>query len=157
MQLADILKVVHSKYLGELLVVIAKSEVKLTASAKKAGNEAHKVNMIPSVVGISYSDLKSVQEKVANGEKVLTHELPFGEWSKEPDEKNLIINHKTNKYLRIYPKDKIFTKYYLNGKEVSLEELKESELVQPSYFNKKSNGIPECMTLNIDNIENIIA
>ena len=59
------------------------SDVKLNAEAKRNGVVAYKISDMTVRKGIDYKNQKCVKEKVAAG-KTLTHELPFGEWAKNP-------------------------------------------------------------------------
>ena len=66
----------------------------------------------------------------------------------------MLIEHKGKIYLRLYSSpNKNKSVYLVNGKEVSLDELKSMGIVQNSYWNK--TGKPDCLTVNTANIEEI--
>lgn len=128
------------------------SDLPLSAEAKKQGHIGYKITTAQCRKGIEYSTQKSVQEKVAHG-YVLRHELPWGQW--KAGYEGLILEHKEQEYVRLYfgpnqPK----TKYYLDGKEVTYEELKTSGLVLKSFFNKGFQK-PDCLSIRIANIQKI--
>ena len=152
MEIKDLLAALQPIHNGAFFNAEIKGAVNLSADAKKAGHTAYKVSHVTVRKGIDYDAQKSVQDKVLNEGKVLTHELPWGEWSTEPGEENLIINHKGNKYIRLYssPNESI-VKYFLDDVEVSLDELKDSGLVLASFF-KPSTEKPDAMTVKIENI-----
>lgn len=84
-------------------------------------------------------------------------ELPWGHYRKGYE--NVIIDH-TNKagefcsYLRLYSSpNKPQVRYYINGREISKDELKAKGIVKESYWNEKVNdGV---FTVKIKNILSI--
>ena len=129
------------------------SDIKLSAAAKAAGHTAQKVSKMTVRYGINYMNQKHVIAKAEIDDKCLTHKLPWGEWDEE--HKGVLINHKGSVYLRLYTSpNKNKTQYYLDGKEVTYDELKNSGLVLASYF-KSSGEKPDAMTINIQNIQAI--
>jgi len=148
-------EVVYVKYEGNL----AK---KMRASASRE-HTLTKTTETLLVKGIEYAKQLTVIDDIANGYQ-LTHKLPWGEWDSVM--KN-IINHKGNRYARFYyvdgqrmadgtlkglkgRKDVLnITKYFLDGKEVSYQFLKENDLMQNSFFNEKEVN---ALTINVDNI-----
>jgi len=155
MDKATLVKTCNSKGNGQFMGIEYQGDLfgKVSASAKKNG--IYSVTKITKAVvrkGIDYDNQKSVQEKVENG-KVLTHELPWGEWSDIEEEKDLIIYHKGKTYVRLYfgtnegiskPK----TEYFVNGILTAYEDLK--AIMQGSFF--KDSEKPDCITLNIENV-----
>ena len=133
----------------------------LRASARKAGTVLTKITETIVVKGIEYSKQKQIEEAVADGYQ-LTHQLPWGEW--DATYKN-IINHKGNRYARLYyptcknDSDEKHhaeniggTRYFLNGNEVSKQYLKDNDLMIPSFWNKDT---PNALTINVENIMEI--
>ena len=88
-----------------------------------------------------------------NEGKVLTHELSWGKWdSKYP---SLIIHHKGQDYVRLYSTpNKFKSTYYLNGRPIEVEKLKNMNIVQNSYWNRKEGSI-DCLTVKTANIQEI--
>ena len=139
MNTSMIIDTLSRKQNGSFFKIRLVSDVKLNAEAKRNGVVAYKVSDMTVRKGIDYKNQKCVKEKVEAG-KVLTHELPFGEWAKGYE--GLVIEHKGNKYI-------------LNGKEVSLDDLKKSGLVLNSYFSDSRKEKPDCMTVKAENIQEI--
>ena len=147
-----IIDALNEKKNGAFFSVRLVSDVKLTAAAKKSGVTAYKVTDMTARKGIDYKAQKSVQAKVDAG-KVLMHDLPWGNWVE--GQEGLLIEHKGATYVRLYSApNKATCRYYLNGKKVTLEELKNSGYVLGSYFNK-SGEKPDAMTVRIENVQKI--
>ena len=128
------------------------TDLPLTASAKRTGITAIKLTVSTVRKGIAYDNMKSVQAKVEQG-KELTHILPWGSW--KSGYKGLIIEHKEKTYLRLYSSpNKSKSKYFLNGVEVTKEQMKNANVVQNSYWNKPDT-IPDCITVNTANVQEI--
>lgn len=128
------------------------SDLPLKAAWKKTGHTAYKITKAQCRKGIEYKNLKDVKEKVANGYE-LTHELPFGEWME--GQEGLILTHKGADYVRLYfGPNKTHTTYYIDGKEYTWDELKASEMLQNSFFNR-SHEKPACISVKAANIQAI--
>lgn len=83
--------------------------------------------------GIRYSSQKAVQEKIENEGYELTHKLPFGaEWKKGYE--GIAYEKNGTDYIRLYICGNTTKQYFLNGQEVTLQELKDSGIVQNSFF-----------------------
>ena len=86
-------------------------------------------------MGISYSNLKSVKSQIETSNKKVGG-LPWGEW--EQGFENYIINHTKNgnhrEYLRVYTTNnhKPKSTYTINGKSITIDELREKELIKES-------------------------
>lgn len=120
-------------------------------------NKEHKIQKITKAVvrfGITYSHIKvdSIQSRpVLPGEsKPLTEQLPWGEWDPEC---SCLIAHKDNYYLRCTvsrsPKHHRETRYFLDGVEVSREEV--IPLTRPSEWTPREEYVFN------PKIENILA
>lgn len=112
--------------------------VKITYQTEmKATNKTDKIIKTTNAVvrlGINYSNLKAVKTERANG-KQTDGKLSWGQW--ENGFENYVITHtKDNvfrKYLRVYTtKHKSKSTYQINGKETTLLELRENELIKES-------------------------
>lgn len=153
MNTSMIIDTLSRKQNGSFFKIRLVSDVKLNAEAKRNGVVAYKISDMTVRKGIDYKNQKCVKEKVEAG-KVLTHELPFGEWAKGYE--GLVIEHKGNKYIRLYSTpNKASVKYVLNGREVSFDDLKKSGLVLNSYFSDSRKEKPDCMTVKAENIQEI--
>lgn len=146
-----IINKLSTKRNGQFFNISYVSDLPMTAKAKREGIVALKVTKATVRKGISYKNMKSVQERL--GDKINEPlELPWGIWV--PEYKGLLIEHKGKTYLRLYSSpNKSKSVYLVNGKEVSLDELKSMGIVQNSYWNK--TGKPDCLTVNTANIEEI--
>mgnify|MGYP003303380581 CR=1 FL=1 len=137
---------------GSFISIRWTTDVKLNAAAVKSGHVAYRVTDAVIRKGIKYSSQKSVQAKVEQG-AILEHKLPWGEW--KTGYEGLLITHKNNDYVRLYlAKNKPNVKYFLDGKEVTLDELKNSGLCLMSQFNKSSER-PDALTIKVANIQEI--
>lgn len=129
------------------------TDLPLTAQAKRDGITAIKITRGTYRKGIGYANMKSVQEKVANG-KVLTHVLPWGEWV--PEHEGVLISHNGKTFLRLYmTPNKPKSEYMLNGKVVTRAEMETAGVIQPSYW-KKTGDTPDCITINTANVQEIV-
>lgn len=146
-----IINKLSTKRNGQFFNISYVSDLPMTAKAKREGIIALKITKATVRKGISYKNMKSVQEKL--GDRINEPlELPWGIWV--PEHKGLLIEHKGKTYLRLYNSpNKNKSVYLVNGKEVPLDELKSMGIVQNSYWNK--TGKPDCLTVNTANIEEI--
>ena len=146
-----LIKTLAKKNSGSWFNITWKSDLPLLKAAKDQNVTAYKMTSAQCRKEISYAAQKSVQAKVQRGYQ-LTHELPWGKWVEGYE--GLLIENKGINYVRLYfGPNKSETKYYLNGKEVTYNDLKESGMIQNGYFNKKSSERPDCITVKVDNIQ----
>lgn len=152
MNTTAIIEALNKKQNGSFFKVRLVSPVSLNAAAKRSGVVAYKITEMTVRKGIDYKAQKSVQAKVDAG-KILVHDLPWGTWMK--GQEGLIIDHKGSQYVRLYSSpNKSTVKYFLNGVEVTRDELKDSGHVLSSYFNKPEEK-PDAMTVKAENIQKI--
>lgn len=146
-----IINKLSTKRNGQFFNISYVSDLPMTAKAKREGIVALKITKATVRKGISYKNMKSVQERL--GDRINEPlDLPWGSWV--PEHKGLLIEHKGKTYLRLYSSpNKNKSVYLVNGKEISLDELKSMGIVQNSYWNK--TGKPDCLTVNTANIEEI--
>lgn len=146
-----IINKLSTKRNGQFFNISYVSDLPMTAKAKREGIVALKITKATVRKGISYKNMKSVQERL--GDRINEPlDLPWGSWV--PEHRGLLIEHKGKIYLRLYSSpNKNKSIYLVNGKEVSLDELKSMGIVQNSYWNK--TGKPDCLTVNTANIEEI--
>ena len=152
METKDLLMNLKTKSDGVDFLVEYVGELPLNASAKKAGITAYKTTQMKAKKGLKYSELKSVKDRVNEGFE-LSHTLPWGFW-KEGYE-GLLIEHKGNDYVRLYPTDgTLKTTYFINNKEMTYDELKECGYLVNSFFNKKESPL-EVLTIKVGNITKV--
>ena len=116
-----------------------------------------KLTQISVRKGINYENLKAVKQKrlmeaVQNGGII---ESKRESYYNHLD--SVLIQHKTSGklYLQLFPnvRGRAKTQYYLNGKPVSLQELKDKDIIRPSYWNRKDSDEPVLtFTLGLDKV-----
>lgn len=136
------------------------SDLPLTAKAKREGYVAYKRTNMTARYGIRYSNISAVKQKMMmkameTGTPVPEkHELSWGEWV--PGYEGILIEHKNNKYLRIYTSpNKSKVEYYVNGQPITKAGLQTLGILQNSYWNKKDGEVPDCLTIKVENIDTI--
>lgn len=130
------------------------SDVPVTAQAKRDGVTVMKYTTGTFRWGLNYSNLKTIKAKQAESVTPSEHKLAWGEWDQK--HKGLIINHKNKQYVRLYTSpNKNKSTFYLNGRPIEIEKLKEMGVVQNSYWNKKNGDKPDCLTIFSGNIQEI--
>ena len=150
----------NQKQNGAFFNVRTVSDIPMLAAAKRMGHTCYKETVMTVRKGISYKNMKAVKDKialkVANGEitqaeiDALDHKLPWGAW--KAGSEGLIIEHKGQNYVRLYSSpNKAKVRYFLDGVEVTYDALKNSGVVQPSYFNKSGEPMT-AITLKAENI-----
>lgn len=143
----------NNKNNGQFFKISWMSDVPITASAKAHGQVVYKYTTGTVRKGINYANQKSVQMKVQNEGKVLTHELPWGHYVEGYE--GLLIEHKGKTYVRLYTTpNKFKSQFFLNGRPIEREELKKLGIVQNSYWNKP-DGYADALTVNTANIQEI--
>lgn len=147
---------VNSIPAGQFFKMAYVSDVTLSALGRKAGVSVLKRVIGTYRLGINYKNTKKAIAKAAEkGMPVdVASNLPWGKWK---DDSNRIICHTNkngeyNEYLRIYDTpNKPRVAYYLNGKPISKESLRNTGFVPDSYFTSTNDS--GCMTIRADNIE----
>lgn len=117
------------------------------AEAKRQGIVVEKKTEKTVRLGCDYHNMKATIEAKENGRG--TREM-----YEAPIIDNVLYENKKNGklYLRVgtVPNDNANVVYLINGKEASLEEVK--EVVNPSYFNNNKKGKPEVQNITLDNV-----
>ena len=106
----NITKQIVSARKGSFQAITWKSQK--TASAKFKGIQLETVTKAVVRAGIDFANLASERER----EEI--QELPWGTWESFP----FTIQHKGERYVRLYPSSNLETRFFANGKEVSKEE-----------------------------------
>lgn len=165
MKLNDLLKELGTKRNGQFFKMkwISNLENSVCAAAKKTGVVVTKEVISTVRKGIRYGNIKSVKEKFIQkgefsidpftGEVVIFPEkMHWGEYVEGLE--NLIIKHNNNYYVRLYTTpNKSNVRYFLNGQEISKEDLQKTGILRNSYWTRKP--VEECMTLRVDSIQKI--
>lgn len=99
--------------------------------------------------GVEYDNMKAVQAKRESGELPVQNQgLKWGEWAVYP----YFISHKGNTYLRCSTaSNRIQSTYTMNGKPVTLEEIK--PMLLASELNH--DNVVDVFTVNCENILDI--
>ena len=118
-------------------------------SAKFKGNVVTKFTTTSVRKGIDYENLSSTIDKRNMGIEKSSRPL----WYSHVDKMLCKHNTKEQYYIMLFPNPigKPHTQYFLNGKPISTEELKNSNIMQPSFW-KSSEQKPDTMLLSLDNI-----
>lgn len=143
-------KAVKSKAKGEFARVTYEKELKTLRQFQ--GTSIRKVTNVVGRFGVQYDNMKAVKVGRATGEKPEENAgLQWGQWSEYP----YFIEHKGQEYLRIslVNGNKPQSKYFMNGQEVTAEEVKQYCLA--SEF-RSSGSAPEVLTIKVENIMEII-
>ena len=152
MEIKAIMNKLQNKQRGSYFRIDWLSDVPITAQAKREGHTVLKYSHNTCRYGIRYKNLKSVQEKIANGKEV-TGELPWGQFV--PGYEGILIEHKGKHYIRLYTSpNKSQVTYFLNGRPIEPDELQKKGIVQNSYWNKGKEPL-DCMTVKCENLQDI--
>ena len=130
---------------GQFRTVTFKSNPKPAAAFK--GVSLEKVTSMCVRTGVDFSNLTSVKEGIANGERGEVQSLPWGVWAKFP----FIISHKGEEFVRLTlaANSKPSTIFKVDGLEVSREEF--SKFLTPSDA-KGSDKPVEVLTVKMKNL-----
>ena len=111
-----------------------------TPSAKFKGVQLETVTKAVVRAGIDFANLSSEREREEIGS------LPWGEWETFP----FTIQHKGERYIRLYPSGNLETRFFADGKEVTKEEFqayqRPSDISSGSFkkcFNVKESNLLE--------------
>jgi hypothetical protein len=100
--------------------------------------------------GINYDNMKAVQEKRENGELPETNGgLPWGQWAIFP----YVIEHKGNRYARLYPSKDINTRIAYYDNKGTLRTYEEIEHALLASEKRKDDGKTiECITVKMNDM-----
>ena len=122
-------------------------------SKKYPGNTVTKITTISVRKGVDYSKLKSVVAKRTDNNSSAPARKP---WYHHIDKTLIKHNTKDEYYIQVFPN--VFgrpnTQYFLNGKPITLEQLRAKGIMNNSFWNKKDTK-PECLTIKVSNIVNV--
>jgi hypothetical protein len=148
-----ILEAIAQRKKGTMMRICYKTKPSLSAPAKKAGYVVEKITETTVRWGVRYSNMKKViAQRTQDIQLGLERKdfKPWWSWEKE----YVIKQHcsKPDKYLTVacVPKGhNTVSKYYVNGQEVTCEQLKSMGLLVPSYWTEKDLATYD---ININNI-----
>lgn len=128
---------------GTIVTVTAEKTMKV----KKGNAPIQKISTFQARLGVTYDNMKSVQEKREDGRLPEENQgLPWGRWKTFP----YVIEHKGKEYIRFSKVNSSVphkTVYLRDGQEISLDEVKRVALA--SEFNKSDL---DCFNIPADNI-----
>lgn len=142
---------------------VTSCDKKMSATAKKQGIIVTKHVTSVCRKGVHYSAIKKVQEMMnQKGDFLVDPQTGKRVYIIEPREwaedvvPNLIVRHKKTgkEYMVVYTtgtKPKV--QYYMNGKPITTQALKESGVMQNSYWNNNSNA--SVLTVPVESITDI--
>lgn len=133
---------------GQFRTATFKSNPKPAAAFK--GVSLEKVTSMVVRTGIDFSNLTSVKDGIAAGERGEVQSLPWGVWAKFP----FIISHKGEEFVRLTlaPNSRPSTIFKVDGVEVSREEF--AKFLTPSDA-KGSDKPVEVITVKMKNLLSI--
>lgn len=149
----EILNSIRDIKKGTFTRIIYTSEPTLSAAGKKAGVSIIKHTEKTVRLGVAYQNMQVVKETEAARTEPKREVTPWCHWEVE----DVLAKHNTKDayYLAFSYVNgtghNTKSEYYLNGKVISVEELKESGFIVPSYF-KEGKEMPVTQRVNIDNI-----
>ena len=152
MKKIEVLKAVDSIKKGSFTRIVYSSEPTLSAAGKKAGVNVTKFTEKTVRIGVKYANMQAVKDTDAARTEPKKEVTPWYHWEIE----DILAKHnnKDAYYLAfsyVNEGHNTRTQYFLNGVEVTKEELRESGYVIPSYF-KEDKDLPVTQRINIDNI-----
>lgn len=160
MTIDEVIKACREKPNGKFFRIEYQINLKNSMKAsEKNSHELYKITEATVRKGVSYSNKKDVAPSSTK------RDLPWGEWSDEEEHKtngkSFVIKHNGNLYIRIEMNnsagiDGAHTKYFLDGNEITYDELKNSGIMVNSFFNPRNNDSNSLtQAINVKNITNI--
>ena len=144
MRIEEITSKLSGKKKGCFIRVTYNTILDLTADAKRAGYILDKHTVTTVRWGINYSNIARVKEE---RQRRVEEDIPTRKvtqwWSWTPNHENVIRQHNTSGqyYLVLFPiRSNHYTEsyYFLNGKPITEDKVKEMNIVPPSHWNKAS-------------------
>lgn len=165
MKIEELVKILNKKNNGSFFKIHWTTNLnsKQTAKSKNNGDLILKDTFATVRKGVEYKNIKHVQEilmskgqykidPITGKPEVFSEGMSWGNWVDGYE--GLLIENKGEVYVRLYTSpNKPNSKYFLNGKEISKDELKELGVMQKSYWSKYEPT--DCMTVKIKNIKEI--
>ncbi len=147
----EILKKLYAKRNGAYFRIVYTTDCNSKMSAAWKGHNVSKITTMSVRKGISYDNVKAVIEKRAINEGTKSSTFK-GSWFHHIDKTLLKHNTKDAYYVALFPNHgKTKTRWLLDGIEVTKEYLINNGVMQPSYWNSKSEPLV-MFTLGLDKI-----
>ncbi len=148
----EIIKAVGGIRKGTFTRIVYTSEPTLSAAGKKSGVTIVKHTEKVVRVGVHYPNIAAVQKKDNERTEPKREVTPWCHWE-IPD---ILAKHNTKEayylaFASVNQGHNTKTTWFMDGQEVTKEEIMESGYVIPSYF-KKDGEMPITQHVNIDNI-----
>lgn len=153
---AEVIEKLNNIANGTFFKVKYFTELPVNAKAKKSGIVAIKEVECVCRKGVEYTNQKLIKRLVEELGKVLTHELPHGQWSNDSadiiefTDKNGNYRPKARVYMSTCiadrdnnPINKPKVVYKVDGAVVTYNELKDMGVLQPSFFKDKEDTTPQ--------------
>lgn len=155
MNLVSVIEAIKNYRKGTFVKVGWKSDL-ANASAKKQGIVVEKYSEATVRLGINYNNIKKVQLKKAEQAESGVETKSAIIWFKHSQDVPCLIEHlkdENKKYLQIFtgPKTKTKVQYFINGQEVTKQEVEDSGYALAS---KLQGSKEEIVTFNIP-VENL--
>lgn len=151
MTVEQIMKVVNETRKGTFTRIEYVSEPSLTAAAKRMGVSVIKYTEKVVRLGVHYPNIADVQRAEAERTTPKQERAPWCHW----EITDILAKHNTKEayYLAIATVNKghnTKNRWFINGEEVTLQEIMESGYIIPSYF--KDGELPVVQRINIEHI-----
>lgn len=148
----EIIAAVNNTKKGAFTRIVYTSEPTLSAAGKKSGVTIVKHTEKTVRIGVKYHNMEAVKVAEAARTEPKREVTPWCHWEVE----DILAKHNTKEayYLAVsYVNGGHHTKseFYLNGEPITVEQLKETGYVVPSYF-KQDREVPVTQKINIENI-----
>lgn len=150
----ETLKRIETKKNGAYFKIQYTSDLSSKIAASHKGNKVTKITTVSVRKGINYSHMKSVQAKRNSADYVPSTRQS---WYHKVEGHTALLKHNSKEqyYVALFPNinGRPTSQFFLNGKPISAEELKNRGVMQPSYWN--NNSKPEMITLALENVINV--
>lgn len=149
----EIIRTVNDVKKGTFVRIVYQTELPLTSAAKKSGHVIVKHTEKVVRLGVNYGNIAKVQTAESQRTEPKREYAPWCHW----EIKDVLAKHNTKDdyYLSFATVDgkghHTKNKYFIDGVAASLDDVKESNMILPSYF-KSSSDAPAVQKVNINNI-----
>ena len=148
----EVIRAIEGIHKGSFTRIVYCTELPLTAQAKKENNELVKHTEKVVRFGVDYYNIAKVIAEEALRTEPKTERSSWCHWEIE----NLLAKHNTRddyylSFATVNHGSHTMNKYFLNGREMSYQEVVDSGLVIPSYFNN-TKDVLAIQKVNINNI-----
>lgn len=137
---------------GTFVKIIYKSELPLTAAAKRDGVTATKITEKVVRLGVDYTHIQAVIDMEAARTEPKREVASWCHW----EIPNILAKHNTKEdmyltFASVNGGSHTKSEYQLNGVTATKQEIADANIVQPSYF-KQNGEAPVIQKINVNNI-----